>query len=259
MTEPANTRDEWDFYPCRVDDAPASIFLNLGLAGTEQRPVEADTLYWVRIEMGDPGSHGMGTESEANAMFPVEDEITARAQDVGLVYVGRLRNHATWQLTFYGPDGRVELLRASMTPSGIGASRQVEVGCKSDPRWTYYEEFLMPDAERLQWMQDRRLVDVLREHGDPLIPPREVAHWAYFDTRQARDRFLSDVMALGFTTTDVAMDPEPDTLQFCAHVRRVDSVELDHIHAVVMQLFEAARRHGGEYDGWETPLERGSP
>src|SRR5688572_6685731 len=147
MSGARDTRDEWDFYPCRVDEAPASIFLNLGFAAA-QRPASADTLYWVRIAMAEPGDHGMGTESEANVMFPIEDEVAARAQDVGLLYVGRLRNHATWQLTFYGPAGRAELLRASVTASGVAASRGTETGSKPDPEWTYYENFLMPSAER---------------------------------------------------------------------------------------------------------------
>ena len=44
--------DEWDFYPCRVDDAPASIFLNLWFE--KKAPVtSADTLYWLRIQMLD--------------------------------------------------------------------------------------------------------------------------------------------------------------------------------------------------------------
>jgi len=33
---------------------------------------------------------------------------------------------------------------------------------------------------------------------------------------------------------------------------RVDPVEHEAIHAVVMQLVELAEDHGGEYDGWET-------
>lgn len=84
--------DEWDFYPCRVDDHAASIYLNLRYE-REAPSVGADTLYWLRIHMKDAEHHGMGSSVEANSLFPVEDALTEGAGAHDLVYVGRLRSH----------------------------------------------------------------------------------------------------------------------------------------------------------------------
>lgn len=101
---------------------------------------------------------------------------------------------------------------------------------------------------------DRLTVATLAQRGDPLTKPRQVDHWAYFPTAAARDRFVEEVIPLGFTTSDadsVGQAPNP----FCACVSRVDPVDLESIHRVVMTLFRAAKRHAGDYDGWECPVE----
>jgi hypothetical protein len=254
MSSDGEAEDEWDFYPCRVDDAPASIFLNLRFENVspERRP---DTLYWLRIEMLDKDEHGMGSASEAEVLYPVEDQLTEGARARGFVYVGRLRTDGLWKLTFYGPNDRLDVLRALAKDVGGLDGREVETGSKADPGWDYYREFLLPDAERRQWMQDRRLVDLLQENGDPLQVPRRVDHWLYFPNADARKSFVNDAAREGFAIEQLI--DEPTNEYSCgARVHRVDSVELEDIHKVVMTLYRSAEEHDGCYDGWETRVEQ---
>lgn len=110
------------------------------------------------------------------------------------------------------------------------------------------------DDDAAQREGDRKIVETLIAHGDPLTKARPVDHWVHFGLASARDRFLSDTDALGFRATDVHDDGnEPNP--FCACVSRVDHVDLDSIHRVVMTLVATAKRHGGDYDGWECPVE----
>jgi hypothetical protein len=242
--------DEWDFYPCRVDDRPASIFLNLRYE-RDEKARQKSTLAWVTIEMLDPDEHGMGSAAEANALYPVEDAIVEAASARGLVHVGRLRNADAWQLTFYGPSGGLDALAELVEQADLGG-RSVEVAGQDDPEWRYYDEFLLPDAERRQWIHDRRLVETLEEHGDDLSP-RPVNHWAYFPTADSRDAFVADARGLGFALENASGDGDPP-LPFGANIVRKDSVEVEDVHEVVMTLFELASRHSGDYDGWETPV-----
>ena len=69
-----------------------------------------------------------------------------------------------------------------------------------------------------------------------------------FPSAAQRDEFLARARALGFTA-----DAEGDN---GAKATRIDPIELDHIHDVVMQLVDAAQACGGAYDGWETSIER---
>ena len=109
------------------------------------------------------------------------------------------------------------------------------------------------EAEQLEG--DRKTVEALIAHGDPLTKARQVDHWIYFPTARARDAFGAEIEPLRFgaETDDGGNDPNPH----CARVSRVDHVDLASIHKVVMTLFAAAKRHGGDYDGWKCPVETG--
>lgn len=236
---------EYDFYPCLVDGAPASIYVDLSYEDPVARPVTADTRYWIEITMGEPGAHSIGSADEAVALNALEEAAIAQLADAGLVYAGRVRHRGTWEISFYGPPARlhaVDQVAQTMAP------RFVTTESRSEPDWSYYRELLLPDGERKQWMDDRRLVEILREQGDRLTPPRRVDHWVSFATTEARDAFATAAMQHGFTRAD---DPPPAL----AHVFRVDPIELDHIHDVVMILVDIAAQHGGSYVRWESPIE----
>ncbi len=245
----SDAREEWEFYPCRVDDAPASVLVDLAWS-RRARPDGIDTLYASCFEMADPDEHGMGSRDEAEQLYVAEDEIVAAVRDHGLVYVGRLRNNAIWQLTFMGPPERratLEEISRSVTAADLRPLRIVD---QHDPSWSYFDGFLMPDRERMQWIQDRRVVDTLTKHGDTLTEPRRVDHWAYFRSEADRDAFCSHARERGFETLDTEAS-ESET-PYGAQLRRQDSVRLEDIHELVMILHDLADDHRGHYDGWET-------
>lgn len=104
------------------------------------------------------------------------------------------------------------------------------------------------DDDAAQLEGDRQTVAALAAEGDLLTKPRQVDHWAYFPIAEARDQFIDEVVTLGFSASDIDDGGSaPD--RFCACVSRVDPVDLESIHCVVMILFRAAKRHAGEYDG----------
>ncbi len=238
----ANDSDDYDFYPCLVDGVPASIYVNMRYEGAP--PSTHDTRYTVAILMTEPGEHGIGTADEAAALDLVEEALMARAFVLGLTYVGRLRSAGVWEVTFYGPRGHLAPLRALATEK-VG-ERRVAAVMNPEPTWTYYRELLLPDAERRQWMDDRRMVQILGEQGDRPSTPRRVDHRVVVPDEAARDAFTAEARAAGFTV-------EHDELVVRAH--RVDRVELDHIHDVVMLLVDAATRIGGRYERWEAGIQ----
>lgn len=241
--------DNWDFYPCLVDDQPASMFLNLRYG--DEHPPHADTLYWVRIAMRDVAEHGMGSAAEADVLHAAEDTIVDALAATGLIYVGRLRNDGLWQLTFYGPSGHSDEAKAIAATAGLEGRRH-EVGAKPDADWAYFHDFMWPEAERFQWMLDRRVVALLENEGDVATTPRAVFHWAYFPTAAGSAAFVAAAARHGFMPED---PDDPEDGSFPARVKRVDTTELHHIHEVVMTLSDLAAQHGGTYDGWETSVE----
>jgi hypothetical protein len=237
--EDADDGDELEFYPCVVDGAPASIYVNLRFENAP--PAGHDTRYTVAILMREHGEHGIGTADEAAALNVVEEALMVRAYALGVTYVGRLRTRGVWETTFYGPRGHLAALRTlALERAG---DRRVAAIMNPEPAWTYYRELLLPDAERRQWMDDRRMVQILSEQGDRLSAPRRVDHQLTFPTSAARDTFVVAAVAAGFTV-DETDDPRR------ARVHREDPIELDHLHDVVMTLVDAATPLGGRYDRW---------
>lgn len=251
MESKANTGDEFDFYPCLVDDAPASIYVNLR---HEHEALDgADTRYTLAIRMREPDTHGIGTAGEAAALNLVEEAAIARARELGITYVGRVRTRGIWETVLYGPAGHVTVLETLVRERA--GDRRIEVRSAADPTWSYYRDLLLPDDERRQWMDDRRLVQILREQGDVLVTPRRVDHWAYFASATDRDAFVAAATAAGFALEEASHEADAGEQPYGAWVHRTDPIELDHIHDVVMTLVDAARAHRGRYDGWESGIE----
>ena len=144
MGDPGEEKDDWDFYPCRVDDAPASIFVNQRFA--RSGPVrDADTLYWLLIEILDKGDHGMGTAAEAEILHPVQDRVVELASLRGFTSVGRLRSDGWWQLSLYGPSGQLATLETLARHDGRHGDQELVLfprgevhACTAMPRVTMF-------------------------------------------------------------------------------------------------------------------------
>ncbi|HNO76436.1 MAG TPA: DUF695 domain-containing protein [Phycisphaerae bacterium] len=249
------TRDpsdkKWDFYMCRVDDAPASIFLDMALLEGLESASE-DTLYALHVTINDPGEHGMGTSHEMEVMSSIEDQVIEQCKLIDLQFIGRLRNNSNWQMTFMGPPKRERKLKRIAKSSLKPVKRAFDVMSQRDPEWSYYRNFLYPDAERFRWMKDKWVVQNLIKNGDSLVQSRRVDHWVFFEDESALDKFASAADSLGFGVE--SSDTVEDRLVLQIH--RVDKVDLESIHLVTEQLHRLADDHGGEYDGWETSVEK---
>jgi len=242
-------KSEWEFYPCRVDDAPASIMVDLGLA--DYLPVLRESwLYVVQIPMLSADAHGMGSADETVSFRPLQDAIVESLVACGLRQIGRLRNHGLWQLSFMGPPQLESEVDRVVEDSLLAAPRRFATVAKSDPDWTYYSDFLFPNHERMRWIQDNRVVEALERRGDSLTKPRRVDHWIYFHDYGSCSAFASAVALDGFHVRTLT----PDESRFGLEVNRVDSVRVDDIHEVTVLLSDLAIRHGGNYDGWGTSV-----
>lgn len=94
----------------------------------------------------------------------------------------------------------------------------------------------------------------LRSHGDDLSKSRDVFHWIYFKSETDRKNFITKVMAEGFTVINTATieDIYPYQLQ----IKRFDKVDLQTVNTFVDYLAKLAEELKGNYDGWETSIEK---
>jgi uncharacterized protein (TIGR01619 family) len=246
--------DKWDFYFTSIDDNPGSIFLNLSLA--ERAPLEGyEHVIHLRVTMNEPRADGLSSSAEFDALVEIENAISNEIGSVpGVAYVGRATHAGVREFTYYATDvSRAEsLLRRAMAAYPIYA---FELSSKHDPDWDTFWSHLMPSAHDQQRMANRGVYESLEENGDPLTAPREIDHWAYFPSASARDEFLSRAATLGYSfrqKTDPGDIPEVE--RYGAQIFRLDVPSQD-FDDVTLELFDLAQEYGGEYDGWESPVE----
>jgi hypothetical protein len=242
--------DDWDFYFLRVDDKPASIFVDLGIA--PEAPIKTlPFMAYVRIYMKNPRSDGLSSQEEFDALVSIEDAIKeVLIGGDGTLYVGRNTGDGVRDFYFYTTqatdwDRRAKALMRSF------AAYEFDSGCRGDPEWKTYLEFLYPSDADKERMKNRRLCGALSERGDALTEKREIDHWAYFPSASARSAFIERAAKLGFLLRSTS-EPEKPGDRFGAPLFRIDAPAFDAIDDVTLPLFELATALGGDYDGWET-------
>jgi regulator of RNase E activity RraB len=234
MTEDLEIADDWEFYPCEVNDAPASILINLRFMYEDPRD-ENDHVHHAMLMLRDLGPQGMGTQSEMERLSPIEDAIFDRAEQAGAQPVGRVRSQGVWRLSAYGPK---DLPWATWVAELAGSD--VEVRTEPDPEFTYVNDFLLPDAERHQWISDRSVCEQLLKHGDEPSLVRPVNHFIDYED-EAPAALVDAIKALGFAVNDLGTSLE------CT---KLHDTQLYTVHDIVMTLVGLADEHDAAYDGW---------
>ena len=129
------------------------------------------------------------------------------------------------------------------------------INLEEDKNWSYYREFLYPSDEILEYLGDLKVVQALQEAGDNLTKARRVDHWAYFNERAKMNSFIAEVKEQGFTVQNsgkIDQSTNPYQVQF----HRIDNVDLDSIYTITSSLRRLAITYDGDYDGWETSVEK---
>jgi regulator of RNase E activity RraB len=234
--------DEWDFYPCRVDDEAASILINLRFMIEDPRD-ENDHVHHAFLKMKDAGPQGVGTQSEMERLSPIEDAVFDRADRAGAQPVGRVRSQGIWRLSVYGPK---DLPWASWIRELAEPGTEVQTDADAD--FNYVNDFLLPDPERHQWIMDRRVCDQLLSHGDEPHLVRPVNHFIDYDGEPPA-ALIESLKALGFDVNDLGSSLE------CT---KLHDTQLEVVHELVMSLIDLADQHAAAYDGWGAPVTKAS-
>lgn len=238
--------DKWDFFFLRVDDHPASIFVDLGIAAEAPLPGHPQMGY-VRVEMLRPRDDGFSSQEEFEDLCALEDDVTAQiVADGGAIYVGRVTSDGFRDFFFYAGDAN-QFIGAAEAAAALHPSYRCEVGGRPDPDWNVYFDFLSPSDDDRQRMANRGVREALEQHGDLLNLPRQINHYAYFAARDGAAAFTARVEREGFRPE---LPRATDTGDYLVYFVRDDRP--DELDEVTVMLARLARELGGEYDGWES-------
>lgn len=245
--------DDWDFYFCQVDNHPASIFVDLGIA--QEAPIAGFTVMaYVRVYMRAPRNDGLSSQTEFETLNSLEDALASLQSNSSAHYVGRNTSNGCRDLYFYVHTASNWQDRVAGVMQAF-PTYEFESGTRDDPDWDTYFEFLYPAEEDQERIQNRRTCESLERNGDALEKERPIEHWIYFPDAISRKSFLETVAELGYATEEM-IEPESKEDMYGVRLSCIGVPSIDNIDYITLPLYRAAKDHGGNYDGWETQVVR---
>lgn len=248
--------EHWDFFFANVNNKLASLFVDLGIRRSVP-DIERPWLLWVWVYFNNPRDDGLHSAQEAGTLSQIEDSLNESVSGaVDGVLVGRITTDGRREFYFYAPSfaGFEDGVARGM--KGFSDYRW-DSGSKHDPEWEQYLGLLYPSPHDWQCIKNRYVIEQLRKAGDPLEKERLVFHWAYFPDESSRKQFVAAIRERGYEVTKQGRVDDPDRPHpFGVSFERVDRVDWDSINQVTIELFDLAESVGGDYDGWETSVEK---
>ena len=247
--------EDWGFYFSNVDDIIGSFYIDLGLVKVAPL-VDKPNLVWFSVNMNNPREDGLSSNEEFETLSAIEDRLQEFINSKhNSIYAGRLTTDGRRDFYFYMGD--TTLYDKSISESMVAyPSYTFDFGIKEDRLWESYLNFMYPNPRQFQSIQNRRVIDNLEKNGDPLTKARPVDHWIYFKTESDRADFLEKIKPLKFDIVSGDEKTSFGDFPYKLHISRIDKVDLDSVDDYVLDLWEFANECNGDYDGWETSVEK---
>lgn len=247
--------EDWDFYFSNVDDIISSFYIDLGLSKVAPL-TDKPNLVWVSVNMNNPREDGLSSNEEFDTLLAIEDRLQEFIiNNHNSTYAGRLTTDGRRDFYFYMGD--TTLFDKTISESMVAFPNYTfDFGIKEDNQWEQYFNFMYPNPRQIQSIQNRRVIDNLEKNGDPLTKARAVDHWIYFKTDSDRTEFLKKIEPLKFDIVSGDEKTSFGDFPYKLHISRIDKVDLDSVDNYVLDLWEFANECNGDYDGWETSVEK---
>lgn len=248
--------DEWNFYPCQMGEHRAFIFYDEGIADSLDE-VTCEDFLGLRVRFKDPRDDGLPKDEEFQQLTALEDRITEFINMAGGHYVGRVTVDGARYFHCYVTlsDQRIRtFIDATEKETGY----RFDIRREADPERSGYWDELYPGEDDRQVIKDMRVLEALKRKGDDPSTERQVDHWLYFEAAENRTRFEQWAAARGYLLKG-RTEPDAEHSTFGLQLTHLGTMELADITHHTIELNRAAKEIGGDYDGWETSVESGSP
>ena len=244
--------ENWDVYMARYKNKPSSVTLNMALKSVA--PVEVLPFIVITgVSFKNCDEDGMPSKREFTNLYKISDSVKA--------VVDRLaKNNLVGSFTYLCQ--RLDYFYVSDT---VGLRQQLTalykekftqyipyyINIKEDKTWAAYLDFLYPNEESYEFMQNQKMVTALQNGGDKLIKERLIDHWLYFKTDTDRNCFIIYATKQKFKIVAKERSSDPKA-PFKLHIARTNKVDVPSISKITIELKRQAKKCNGEYDGWET-------
>ena len=247
-----NLPQNWDFFMCRIEGAPASIRTNLALI--EVAPLEGlSQRLQFYIKMQNPRPDGLSSNEEYPILCDIEDALGDKAEAIGAVLAGVVKSEGFLELWFYTQNAEA-LAKTCEDALQTFEGYQSGYNIAEDPEWEDYFGFLYPDEFSYQTMQNRKVLMQLEKNGDKMEVPREIDHFIYFKEADQQQAFAKEAEAKGFKVRfnddEFVEDRKAEGKEYPYMVEATREDSPLAIDDIVWDLLELASPFEGNYDGW---------
>ena len=246
--------DNWDFYIMRVDDRPASIYLDMGLK--QIAPVQHyDHMAYLRVKMNKPRADGLSSQDEFDQLVALEDHLTPllRANDLSY-FAGRTTANNYRDFYFYTKDPAAFNVAANTAMSAF-PDYESQTASRVDNQWAVYQDFLYPSPRAIQTMQNRQVLAALAKENDNHDLERPIDHQAVFKDKKSGQAFVAAIQEQGFEIQQISREK----LWGGNHIIDIQRDDKpSQIDDITLGLFDMITELGGEYDGWGCPVRSGN-
>lgn len=254
-TTKMNHQEDWDFYLTNVDNKLSSIAVDLGLKSVA--PIlDKQNILWISLKMNNPREDGLSSNEEFEKLGNIENQIVnSIVKNHNAIFVGRLTSDNHRDFYFYFGETKNYEKTVSEVMQNF-SDYKYEIGTKVDKEWDGYLNFLFPQPEQYQIIQNRKVVDNLVKNGDKLEKKREVMHWIYFTNENDRENFIQKIASENFKVEVKNKVKENKEFSYNLRISRIDKVDYENIDDFTIHLWKLANENNGDYDGWETSVEK---
>lgn len=155
-----------------------------------------------------------------------------------------------WNELYFCASSSKEL-NSTVTAILASTNYVYESNVVKDTRWSFYELQLCPNELEEHHIQSAKIIFLLQEEGDDITIPREVEHYAVFDTSTQKGRFIESAQEHGFSFKD---DIATDEYEHGVAVVKTHMPSEEDVKKNVEELYELIKKEHGFYEGWSTTL-----
>lgn len=244
--------DVWYTYPTQMGDHRAFITYNHSYAEIAEKDTR-DHLLKVRAKIKNPTPAGMPTNEEFPALSAVDEKLDDSLTEKGAVYIGRITVDGYRYFHFY-----IDFPEQTASETIDNISKQthyrLQYHYQKDSAKDGYWKDLYPSSDDWQVIQDLKVLDALKDNGDIPSKPREVLHWAYFPEMKAAEKFGEWAKSNRYKL--ISIEHTDDRKNVGVRFSHVGTMVLEDITHHTIGLNRKARELKGDYDGWETSVEK---
>lgn len=244
--------DAWETFPAQMGEHLAYVSFNKSYAEIAKRDPRI-YLFQVRLQFKQPTPQGMPTGDEFPDIARVEDLLDALIASEGGLEVGRLTVKGYRTFYFYVPFQEQKAKEIVASVSGR-ATYQLQYAVEEDQTKDAFWKELYPSTDDWQVIADLKVLAALRAQGDVAETPREVAHWTYFPS-QSEARQFADWAKLNFYAVN-SIESTDDGKRVVVRFTHKGTMALADITHHTITINRKVRELGGDYDGWESSVER---